>query len=218
MGVVCVYAFPVPEGKSGQQVVDSLQKQVELLGAVKTGNFSVDCETYQANTQAGTLTTTPQRLIHVLHNSEQPASCFSVLDTGTTLIADVLFDVLIHKLTSGKAGKEAFYQQRKGSKMESKGPRYELSDFIIKIGSVSMASNFKGILVEVEYSPCSVPTECWNLMRELMQSFMGNVAETPPTLVKNKMDNFYLPGDTINQYLEHFTNFRKQTVMGQPIR
>ena len=90
-----------------------------------------------------------QRLVHVLHNSEQPASCFSVLDTGTTLVADLLFEVLIVKLTQSKSGKDSFYQQRKGFKIETKGPRYELGDFIIKIGSVSLASNFKGILVEV---------------------------------------------------------------------
>ncbi len=36
------------EGKSGQQTVDILQKRVEDLGAVKTGNYTVDCETYQA--------------------------------------------------------------------------------------------------------------------------------------------------------------------------
>ena len=89
------------------------------------------------------------RLVHVLHNSEQPASCFSILDTGTTLSADLLFEVLIVKLTQSKSGKDSFYQQRKGFKIESKGPRYELGDFIIKIGSVSLASNFKGILVEV---------------------------------------------------------------------
>ena len=50
-----VYMFPVPEDKSGQQVVDSLQRQVEQLGAVKTGNFCVDCETYQSNQQIGRL-------------------------------------------------------------------------------------------------------------------------------------------------------------------
>lgn len=119
-----------------------------------------------------------QRLIHVLHNSEQPASCFSVLDTGTTLIADVLFDVLIHKLTSGKAGKESFYQQRKGSKMESKGPRYELSDFIIKIGSVSMASNFKGILVEVSIIFISAYNSFLAFLKKNIESYqiMGAIA------------------------------------------
>jgi hypothetical protein len=37
-------------------------------------------------------------------------------------------------------------------------------------------------------------------------------------LVKNKMDTFYTAGDTINQYLEHFNNFRKQTNVNQQIR
>ena len=41
-----VVTYPVPEGQSGQQTVDILQKRVEDLGAVKTGNFTVDCDTY----------------------------------------------------------------------------------------------------------------------------------------------------------------------------
>ncbi|XP_052779363.1 mediator of RNA polymerase II transcription subunit 20-like [Mya arenaria] len=212
MGVVCVYTFPVPEGKSGQQVVDSLQRQLELLGAVKTANFSVDCETYQSNNPTGAA----QRILHVLHNSEQPASCFAILDNGTTLVADVLFEVLVAKLTQSKSGKDGYYERRKGLKIESKGPRFELSDFIVKIGSVSMASNFKGILVEVEYCPCAIPGECWELMKEMMQSFMGTVVENPPMAVKNKKDQFYTPSDTVAQYLEHFNNFRKAVVNQSP--
>jgi hypothetical protein len=51
--IYSIFSYPVPEGKSGQQVVDILQKQVELLGAVRSGNFCVDCETYQSNSQNG---------------------------------------------------------------------------------------------------------------------------------------------------------------------
>lgn len=39
---------PVAEGKSVQQTVDMLHKKLEQLGAVKQGNFWVDCETYHA--------------------------------------------------------------------------------------------------------------------------------------------------------------------------
>ena len=70
---------------------------------------------------------------------------------------------------------------------------------------------------QVEYCPCLIPAECWNLMKELMQSFMGSVVENLPTLVKNKVDEMYSPSDTINQYLEHFNNFRKTTTP-QPVR
>lgn len=83
-----------------------------------------------------------QRTVNVLHNSENPASCFAVLDTGTCLVADNLFDLLMMKL-------KEFYVARKNVRMESKGQRYELGDFVIKIGSTTSGQNFKGILVEV---------------------------------------------------------------------
>ena len=84
------------------------------------------------------------RVVQVLHNSEQPASCFAVLDTGTCLVADILMDLLMTKLKD-------FYAPRKNAKLESKGQRFELGDFVIKIGSVVLGQNtsFKGILVEV---------------------------------------------------------------------
>ena len=47
--------YPVPEGQSGQQTVDILQKRVEDLGAVKTGNFTVDCDTYNTVPQTSKL-------------------------------------------------------------------------------------------------------------------------------------------------------------------
>lgn len=43
-----VLNFPVPDGLSGQQAVDMIQKKLETLGAEKTGNFAVDSETYQS--------------------------------------------------------------------------------------------------------------------------------------------------------------------------
>lgn len=33
--------------------------------------------------------------------------------------------------------------------IESKGPRFELGDFVIKLGSVTMSQNLKGVMVEV---------------------------------------------------------------------
>ena len=88
-------------------------------------------------------------MVHILHNSEHPATCFAVTESGQILVSDLRFEDLMSKLTMAKAGRESFYSQRKGFKIESRGQRYEIGDFVIKIGSVSLASNFKGILVEV---------------------------------------------------------------------
>lgn len=81
----------------------------------------------------------------MLHNSEQPASVFALLESGTKvvpLIADGLFDLMMIKFAT-------MYTSKKQTKIESKGPRFEIGDFCVKIGSVTMSQNFKGVLVEV---------------------------------------------------------------------
>ncbi|KAI8771856.1 mediator of RNA polymerase II transcription subunit 20 [Biomphalaria glabrata] len=205
MGVSCVYMYPVPEGRSGAHVVEVLQKQVETIGGVKMGSFVVDCESYLS------IMLSVSKTLQILHNTEYPASCFAVLDSGATLVADTLFNGLLSHL-------KAYYQARKGSKIESKGNRYQLADFVIKIGSVTLSGSFKGILVEVEYCPSVIASECWNLMKELLQSLIGNIAESPPPSLKMKMDEIYTPAMTMLQYLEHFNNFRKAAAVSQPPR
>lgn len=204
MGVTVLQQFPITENRTGPQTIEFLTKRVLALGAVQGGQALVDCETYMSVPQLG-----PQRTIHVFHNSEQPASVFSLLETGTKtipLIADQLFDMLMLKL-SGQ-----YYTSKKQTKIESKGPRFELGDFLIKLGSVTMSQNFKGVLVEVEYRPCVIPAGCWELMREFLQGFLGScVQSVPPQYLQNRMNEVYQPLDTIHQYLEHFSMYRKTT-------
>lgn len=86
-----------------------------------------------------------QRTLHVFHNSEQPASVFAILDNGTgktvPVVADALFDLLLLKMSS-------VYTSKK-NKVEIRGPRFELNDFVIKIGAININHNVKGIIVEV---------------------------------------------------------------------
>ncbi|XP_011502619.1 PREDICTED: mediator of RNA polymerase II transcription subunit 20 [Ceratosolen solmsi marchali] len=149
-----------------------------------------------------------QRTVHVLHNSEQPASVFAILEYGNKvvpLIADRLFDLVILKMTN-------VCTDKKQTKIECKGPRFELVDFCIKLGSVTMTQNFKGVLVEIEYRPSVVPANCWELIREFVQGFLGSaVSSQIPQYLQNRMNEIYQPMDTIHQYLEHFGQYRKST-------
>lgn len=216
MGVTILQPW-FPEGKGGITAIDHLTKRLISMGAKQQGSFIVDCETIIS------LAPTMQqpsinKAVHLLHNSEFPASTFAILDTGVKhipLVADNLFDLLMIKIGN-------VYTQKKQPNIESKGPRFEYGDFLIKLGSVTMNGNFKGILIEFEYRPCIVFINCWELMRELIQGFLGIPIPSaiPPffqqqTLVAGhqslKQNDSYQAIDTINQYLEHFINYRKQT-------
>ncbi|XP_053620188.1 mediator of RNA polymerase II transcription subunit 20 [Plodia interpunctella] len=205
MGVTVLQQYPVPENKTGTYVIELLTKRILALGATQQGQFLVDCESYLSHPQMGTTKT-----VHILHNSEQPASVFSILESGTKnihVIADGLFDLLMMKLSQ-------HYTSKKQTKIESKGPRFELGDFCVKLGSVTMNQNFKGILIEVEYRACVMASGVWGLLREFLQGLLGaGAAVAPPAHLLTRMNEIYTPIDTVYQYLDHFAAYRKVTGM-----
>ncbi|XP_067913432.1 mediator of RNA polymerase II transcription subunit 20 isoform X2 [Heterodontus francisci] len=202
MGVTCVSQIPAVEGKSVQQAVEMLTKKLEILGAVKQGTFCVDCETYHAGPNVA-IPGQAAKFMYVMHNTEYPLSCFALFENGPCLVADSNFDTLMIKL-------KGFFQNAKSSKIESRGPRYQYGDFLVKVGTVTMGPSVRGISVEVEYCPCIVSNDCWNLMMEFMQSFMGSHTPGIPSVFSAKHDGIYTPTDTAIQYMELFNKIRKQ--------
>ncbi|RWS20985.1 decarboxylase-like protein [Leptotrombidium deliense] len=199
MGVVSVHQYPIPDGKTGQQVIEHLNKCLLTLGAQKTGTFTVDCETYNSAPNIN-----PPRILNIIHNSEHPASCFALLDTGTCLVCDTNFDQIMLTVSG-------LYSAKKSAKIESKGTRFQINDFIVKVGSVTVGPSFRGILIEVEYGPCVVANYCWDLMREFMGSFIA-APRDPHQYLQAKMNEPFTPIDTIQQYNDHFNALRKANV------
>jgi len=228
MGVTLLQSLTVPADKTAPQFIEIIQRRISNLGAVKTGQFLVDCETYTSTSSLQSSLPGAAakfgKTFHVLHNSEHPATVFTILEPPPqqagpppgapqqphqqphskrlTFTSDTLFDLLLLKL-------EKFYQKR--LKIESKGTRYELGDFVVKLGIVTAASSVKGILIEVEYLPCVGVHACWDLITEFAQGFIGSevTGQLKPYLKEKNPNEVYTPADTIHQYLEHFITFRK---------
>lgn len=88
--------------------------------------------------------------------------------------------------------------------------RFEIADFVVKLGIVSIAGSNKGILIEVEYLPCMLSQHTWGLTVEFMQGFLGSAVNIQmPSTLEKKANDFYTPADTVHQYLEQFSAFRK---------
>jgi len=208
MGVAVLQLYPGQDNRTGPQTIETLTKRIMNLGATQAGQFIVDCEVHQSvapQVQQPNQQSIPiNKNLYILHNSEYPATVFSVLECNNktvTLTSDTLFDLLMLKLGN---------VYKKKTTIESKGPRFEIRDFLVKLGSVTVGGVFKGILVEVEYCPCVVPNNCWGILQEFMRGFLGScVSSTPPSYLTSKGSETYTPSDTVQQYLEHFNIFRK---------
>ncbi|KAL2723551.1 mediator of RNA polymerase II transcription subunit 20 isoform X1 [Vespula maculifrons] len=53
MGVTVLQQFPMTENRTGPQTIEFLTKRIVALGAVQSGQFLVDCETYMSVPQLG---------------------------------------------------------------------------------------------------------------------------------------------------------------------
>ena len=193
MGVSCVFLLDVPEGKTGQQLTEHLQKKIEFLSGEKCGSWSMDCETYQAAQNLDP----PSKLIHLLHSSDYPLLTFSVLENNLCLAAENSLDSLLSKL-------KLFYTPRKSGKIEAKGTKYVFGDFIVKLGNVTQQSSFKGVIAEVIYEPCSDVVQCWNLLKEFINYTIDKNIKLPeqPRSVVDKKQGLFTASDTMLQYVE----------------
>ena len=101
----------------------------------------------------------------MLHNSEYPATVFSVLEPQAgvqttpktqsqvhssgnriTFTTDYLFDLLLLKLSS------VYQKNKQNQKIESKGNRYEIGDFVVKVSYMEYFCKF--ILIKLFIGLC----------------------------------------------------------------
>ncbi|KJE93964.1 hypothetical protein CAOG_04673 [Capsaspora owczarzaki ATCC 30864] len=59
------------------------------------------------------------------------------------------------------------YQERRPVRIE--GSRYDIGDFSVRVGSVIVSQQPRGIAVEVEYKPAVAPDRCNGLLQEFLQ-------------------------------------------------
>uniref|UniRef100_A0A8C8D7M5 Uncharacterized protein n=1 Tax=Oncorhynchus tshawytscha TaxID=74940 RepID=A0A8C8D7M5_ONCTS len=97
-------------------------------------------------------------------------------------------DMLMAKLKS-------HFQNAKGHKVESRGSHHFPRDM---------------------YCNCMVPGDCWNLMKEFMQSFLGPSIVELPSVFATMPEGLYAPAycvNTMTQYLKMFSKVCKQLVL-----
>lgn len=207
MVVSTVHFLPIKDGM-GSQMVDVYVAQLEALGAKKVGAFTVDCDTYYPSQN---ILNGSGKTLNLITHSDYPASAFSIMEgSQCTIVSDTIFENILVSLSS-------FYTPKKSARIEVKGLRWALSDFVVKIGSCTMASHFKAIIVEIEYGPCCVPSLCWDLLRESGQTWAGDCIQDPHPHLMARMNDIFQPVDTIHQYNDLFTQIKKMPVSGAPL-
>lgn len=106
--------------------------------------------------------------LDLVHMSEAPDRRFVVTE-GLVAEVGVGFPQLVKKVSR--------YEQR--TLRTIRGSAYDLGDFCVRVGLSFEKASPAGVVVEIEYRPCTFASECKGLVNELMEKFASPLVPPP---------------------------------------
>ncbi|EFA83681.1 putative mediator complex subunit 20 [Heterostelium album PN500] len=143
--------------------IKELEKKIEFLGGIRVSSWSISCSLYLERLPDGS--PNAPREFHLLTFDEKIKKSYMV-SQYTVVEADREVVSILEKTNS--------YKKRQTH--EISGSKYEIGDFIIRIGPIVLNADVKAIAVEVEYTACSVTsTSPFNASKLLSEFISGNL-------------------------------------------
>eukprot|EP00123_Amoebidium_parasiticum_P007021 comp17821_c1_seq1/m.17941 comp17821_c1_seq1/g.17941 ORF comp17821_c1_seq1/g.17941 comp17821_c1_seq1/m.17941 type:complete len:244 (-) comp17821_c1_seq1:311-1042(-) len=174
MGVRYVCLVNLGENMVGTAGADVLQARLEALSAVVVpGVYKVECRQLQ---RTGTGQQGGQEPLLMLQHSDMPGKRY-VMMNNRIMEANEEIEAMMDKV-KGK------WAQRKTAKIE--GQKFQLGDFVIRIGTLTAGNALKGVIAEIEYTACSSISQCTSLLQEFALNIIpqtpgGGGGTNPPT-------------------------------------
>ncbi|KAL6067456.1 mediator complex subunit Med20 [Balamuthia mandrillaris] len=177
MGVKCVFPF-----SRDPQALGEMKQRVERLRGKKVGDWSLYCTLYlHESAKEPSLPETISKELYLLReelfpsssssssleNDSAPSSSSSSTNKCYLMLQGNILEAGLEMQSIIKKAK--LYKPRQT--VHIKGFQYEIGDFGVKIGSIMLGNNNKGVVVEVEYRPCLTPNQCQGILNE----FIGNL-------------------------------------------
>ncbi|KYQ89853.1 putative mediator complex subunit 20 [Tieghemostelium lacteum] len=171
-------------------------KRIEFLGGTKVSTWNIVCSLYLERLPNNT--NQIPREFHLITLDERPKKCFMISHEAIVESDKEMISIL-----------EKTDSFRKRQVTEINGSKYELGDFIIRIGPIFFRTETKGIAIEVEYTPCSKtstsPFSCTKLLSEFIN---GNLGPFPDQSVVQATFDFSAYPKLPNNYTDLHTSYQ----------
>eukprot|EP01114_Cavostelium_apophysatum_P023362 TRINITY_DN8772_c0_g1_i1.p1 TRINITY_DN8772_c0_g1~~TRINITY_DN8772_c0_g1_i1.p1 ORF type:complete len:204 (+),score=12.87 TRINITY_DN8772_c0_g1_i1:22-633(+) len=158
MGVRSIFPFRLA---ADTQAISDLQRRLETLYPDKKAEkWTVNCALY--------LTAKPSpapqdaKDMFIVHFDDKPKKCYLVVKNNI-LEADRDIAAMLEKMK--------LFKLRQAVAIA--GFQYKIGDFVLRIGTILLASSTKGVVIELEYLPCTIPNKCGELMEEFFEAVLG---------------------------------------------
>uniref|UniRef100_A0A1I7XZS3 Mediator of RNA polymerase II transcription subunit 20 n=1 Tax=Steinernema glaseri TaxID=37863 RepID=A0A1I7XZS3_9BILA len=199
VGVAWVFEVP--------RLASDVNTALKDMGTELKGHYTVDCTIYNPSEKVKADEELRKEIqdCYLLHHSHYPESSFiqrGAINRRTAAIVDRGLDLLLTKVSSPVLVPDT------AGKFEVTGNEYQLVDFYIRVGAALMNSNTKGVIVEIEYAPSALPSQCGGLLEEAVGQLFPELKLATPKFFLSHEE--YIMADTVEQYLKVFQEMRQK--------
>ncbi|KAI7907262.1 mediator complex, subunit Med20 [Cokeromyces recurvatus] len=124
--------------------------------------------TMNNNNNARQMTLKDSKLLYQVSLAQQPRHVYCMVEGSVVVEAEKEMEIILPRLKN-------LWQLRQNVTIE--GTSYEIGDFTLRVANILLGSAYKGLLLEIDYHPCSTPNNARQLFQEFVESIVPSTAQ-----------------------------------------
>ncbi|KAI8384850.1 mediator complex, subunit Med20 [Radiomyces spectabilis] len=167
MGVTCLVRW---KNATGMRDFTYIAEHVtKSLQGKNTGPWSLSFKVYRdASQNTRQLALKDSKLLCQVSLGQQSGQVYCMVDGSVVVEAEKEMEVVLSRLKN-------LWQLRQNVTIE--GTSFEIGDFTLRVANILLGSTYKGLLLELNYHPCSAPNTVSDLLREFVESVVPPSAQ-----------------------------------------
>ncbi|ORX58064.1 TATA-binding related factor [Hesseltinella vesiculosa] len=165
MGVTCIVRWKNATGmRDFTYIADYVTK---TLHGKNTGPWSLTVKMYR-DANAMQRQGNDSKAMHQVALGQRPGQLYCMVDGGVVVEAEKEMESIFTRLKN-------IWQLRQSITIE--GTSYDIDDFTLRVANILVGSTYKGLLLEIDYHPCTIPRNADDLFREFIASILPPTAQ-----------------------------------------
>ncbi|KAM3583938.1 hypothetical protein VKS41_003903 [Umbelopsis sp. WA50703] len=156
MGMTCIVRWKNATGMRDFTTID--EHVVKTLHGKNTGRWGLTCKVYRDNSRNNS-----GKLLYQISLAQQPRQLYCMVDGGVVVEVERDVETIFSRLKN-------LWVIRQSATIE--GTSYDIGDFTLRVANILLGSTYKGLLLEVEYRPCSSPYGATEIIRDFVESLI----------------------------------------------
>ncbi|KAI8973604.1 mediator complex, subunit Med20 [Mycotypha africana] len=139
--------------------------------------------------------TKESKLLYQVSLAQQPKHVYCMVEGSVVIEAEKELELILLRLKN-------LWQLRQSVTIE--GTSYDIGDFTLRVANILLGSTYKGLLLEIEYHPCSTP----NRTRQLLEEFIASIVPSSAQLSCEYEYNFEQVGLSGHEFTIAHTSYQ----------